>query len=268
MSKTKTLPVSPVGLIETHCHLDKLKAEPLIELIQKAHDYGVEEIVTICVNPAQFDEVIALSLMSERIVTTQGVHPHEARLWTDEADEHLQRNLAHPKVRAVGEIGLDYYYNHSPRDVQIKVFERQLEIAGQHDLPVVIHSRDACEDMIAILKNAGSTLLKKGVVHSFSSSLALAECALEQDFFLGFNGIITFKNAESVRDAVRLAPIEQILLETDAPYLAPTPFRGRENAPHYLPLVALTLCEIKGLEPHEALPVINQKSREFFSLPN
>lgn len=266
MKKEKIIPKSPFPLFETHCHLDKLKEAPLEELLELAHQHGVKKIVTICVNPQQFDEVIAIAESHENLFTTQGVHPHQAIEWNDKARDHLLRNLSHPKVLAIGEIGLDYHYNFSPPDVQRAVFREHLEIAAEHDLPVIIHSREACDDMMAILRSMGPKLKRKGVIHSFSSSLDLAKLAIELDFYLGFNGMITFKNAQDVREALSTTPLNRLLLETDAPYLTPTPFRGRENAPHYLPLVAQMAAEIKDISLQELIETTYKNSQTFFSL--
>jgi len=139
-----------------------------------------------------------------------------------------------PKMVAVGEIGLDYHYNNSPPEIQRSAFERQLQIACDQDLPVVIHTRDADEDTKAILKNFSSKLKRKGVVHSFTSTLELAEFVLSEGFYIGFNGIITFKKAENVQEVVKITPVERILFETDSPFLTPVPHTGKENAPFYL----------------------------------
>jgi TatD DNase family protein len=165
---------------------------------------------------------------------------------------------------AIGEIGLDYHYSKSPHDEQRQAFEEQLQIAIDFNLPVVIHSRDADEDTMAILKNFSSTLKRKGVIHSFTSGLKLAELAIKENFYLGFNGIITFKNAENVRDALRLTPVEKILLETDSPFLTPDPYRGMENAPYYLPFIAEKIAEVKNLELTSVLEHAYKNSIDLF----
>jgi len=152
---------------------------------------------------------------------------------------------------AVGEIGLDYHYNNSPREIQRKVFEKQLQIAADTDLPVIIHTREADEDTKSILKNFSPHLKKKGVIHSFTSGKELAEWVLNENFYLGFNGIVTFKKAENVQEIVKMSPLERILLETDAPFLTPVPHRGKENAPHYLPFVAQKIADLKGITARE-----------------
>jgi TatD DNase family protein len=259
----------PMGLgpfIETHCHLDYLKTHPLPELLDLAQKHGVEKIVTIAVSPQNLQTVIDLAQTHSMVYCTQGIHPHQAKECNKEVLETIERNLSHPKVVAVGEIGLDYHYNHSPRDQQIQVFREHLLMAAAHDKPVVIHSRDADEDMQAILKEFAPVLKRKGVIHSFSSSLSLAKVALECDFYLGFNGIITFRNADLVREAVALAPIERILFETDAPFLTPMPYRGQENGPQYLPFIAQQVAQIKQLSLESLIEQVGRNSRQFFSL--
>ena len=251
-------------IIETHCHLDYLEKEPLADILQKSKEIGIERIITISVDPENLDKVFALSQAHEEVYFTQGIHPHDAK---DAKDDDLKKIIdrsSEPKMVAVGEIGLDYHYNHSPRDIQIKIFEQQLEIAIQTKKPVVIHNRESDDDMMAILKNIGHNLPKAGVVHSFSSSKKLAQVALDQGFYLGFNGMITFKNAQNVRDIVSYAPLERLLIETDSPFLTPTPHRGKENAPFYLPHILEKLAEIKGIPVMEAEQVLYKNSFDLF----
>ncbi|MDX1818719.1 MAG: TatD family hydrolase, partial [Marinobacter sp.] len=162
--------------------------------------------------------------------------------------------------------GLDYFYDNSDREVQKQAFAEQLQLACDLDLPVVIHSREADEDTIAILKEFENSLTRRGVIHSFTSGPGLAKYALDQGWCLGFNGITTFNKAENVRDIVRMSPIEQILLETDAPFLTPVPYRGRENAPFYLPFVAENIAKVKDLPLEQVLSQTYLNSlRTFFS---
>lgn len=235
-------------LIETHCHLDYLKALPLEEIRTLIKEAGITKVVTIGVDPENLDKVKELSDTYPEIYFTQGIHPHDAKNATDVEFQKIISRAVMPKMVAVGEIGLDYHYNNSPADVQKSVFEKQLQIACDQDLPVVIHTRDADEDTKSILKNFSSTLKRKGVVHSFTSSLELAEFVLNEGFYIGFNGIITFKKAENVQEVVKITPSERILFETDSPFLTPVPHRGKENAPYYLPFVAAKIAELKNLE--------------------
>jgi TatD DNase family protein len=234
-------------MVETHCHLDYLKAEPLEAILGKIKDAGIEKIITIGVDPDNLDKVRDLAAAWPQVFYTQGIHPHDARLATEIEYEKIRSRSGEEKMLAVGEIGLDYHYNNSSPADQRRAFEIQLEIAVTHDLPVVIHTREADDDTIAILKNCAASLRRKGVLHSFTAGVELAEFALAEGFFLGFNGIITFKKAENVQEIVKLTPMERILLETDSPFLAPVPHRGQENAPYHLPLIAQKVAELKQL---------------------
>ena len=235
-------------MIETHCHLDYLKAEPLEEIRRKIKEAGITKIITIGVDPENLDKVMELSNAFEEIYFTQGIHPHDAKEATEVEFQKIISRASLPKMVAVGEIGLDYHYNNSPPEVQRAVFEKQLQLASDLDLPVVIHTRDADEDTRAILKNFSSSLKRKGVVHSFTSTLELAQFVLDEGFYIGFNGIITFKKSEGVQEVVKMTPAERILFETDSPFLTPVPHRGKENAPFYLPFVAAKIAELKNLD--------------------
>ena len=235
-------------LIETHCHLDYLKALPLDEIRKLISEAEISKVITIGVDPENLDKVKEISDLYPEIYFTQGIHPHDARLATELEFSKIKDRASLPKMVAVGEIGLDYHYNNSPQDIQKSVFEKQLQLAADLDLPVVIHTRDAEEDTKSILKNFAPYLKRKGVVHSFTSSKELAEFVLGEGFYLGFNGIITFKKAENVQEVVKITPPEQILFETDSPFLTPVPHRGKENAPYYLPFVAAKIAELKNMD--------------------
>jgi TatD DNase family protein len=234
--------------IETHCHLDYLKALPLEEIRQKISEAGITKVITIGVDPLNLDKVKELSDSCEEIYFTQGIHPHDAKEATEVEFGKISTRAPLKKMVAVGEIGLDYHYNNSPPEIQKTVFEKQLQLACDHDLPVVIHTRDADEDTKSILRNFSTFLKRKGVVHSFTSSLELAEFVLSEGFYLGFNGIITFKKAENVQEVVKITPAEKILFETDSPFLTPVPHRGKENAPYYLPFIAQKIAELKNMD--------------------
>jgi TatD DNase family protein len=234
-------------MIETHCHLDYLKAEPLEVIRQKIKEAGITKVVTIGVDPLNLDLVMELSNNHEEIYFTQGIHPHDSKDATEVEFQKIIDRSVMKKMVAVGEIGLDYHYNNSPADFQRTVFEKQLQIACDQNLPVVIHTREAEEDTKAILKNFSSSLKSKGVIHSFTSSTELAEFVLSEGFHIGFNGIITFKKAENVQEVVKITPTDRILFETDSPFLTPVPHRGKENAPYYLPFVAAKIAELKGI---------------------
>lgn len=257
MSKTrKEIPLFNIPIIETHFHLDMLKTLSRQEVVDKAHAQNIEKMVTISTCAENLDEVILMSKTFEAVYCTQGLHPHDGKDWNEEVKAHMLSNLKNPdntKIVAIGEIGLDYYYTKSPREEQIKAFEEQLQIAIDFDLPVVIHTRDADEDTMSVLKNMAPALKKKGVIHSFTSGLDLCQTCLDLGFSIGFNGIITFKTAQNVRDALAIVPLDRILLETDSPFLTPDPYRGVENGPYYLPFIAQKVAEVKAVSVEEVL---------------
>jgi TatD DNase family protein len=264
--KRREIPILGHPIIETHCHLDYLKEAELLETLETSKKYGISKIVTISVEPNNLDTVIDLAKNHEEIYCTQGIHPHQALTWNHSVKDHILKNLQNEKVVAVGEIGLDYYYNKSPREKQIEAFKEQLEIAITHDKPVVIHTRDADEDTIEILNEYAPRMQKKGVIHSFTSSMELAKIALSHGFYLGFNGIITFKTAQNVRDVLEICPLERILLETDAPFLTPVPYRGKENAPFYLPFIAEFVAKTKEEDLDNVLKTCFNNSNALFNL--
>lgn len=267
-SKRKEIPLFKHPIIETHFHLDMLKSLSREEIVEKCIAQNIVRMITISTNPNNLDEVISIASSFEKIYCTQGLHPHEGKEWNEDVKHHVLKNLSdtnrNKKIVAVGEIGLDYYYSKSPREEQLKAFEEQLQIAADFNLPVVIHSRDADDDTIAVLKNFSASVKQKGVIHSFTSGLELAQFALDEGYYLGFNGIITFKNAENVRDALRMTPMNRILLETDSPFLTPDPYRGFENAPFYLPFIAEKIAEVKATSIDEVLLSAYQNSVSLF----
>ena len=262
--KRRDIPHFKTPIIETHCHLDYLDQADLEITLAKSRQVGIERIITIAVSAGNLESVMKLATSSANIWGTQGIHPHEAESYTPEVDAIIRRNAVHAKILAVGEIGLDYYYDHADRAVQRSVFEQQLQTAIELDLPVVIHTREADDDTRDILKNCSTSLNRKGVIHSFTSSVALAEFCLAEGFMLGFNGITTFKSADNVRQVVAATPMTQLLLETDAPYLTPVPYRGRPNAPYYLPFIAETLAAIKEVDVEVLLQQAYRNSLDVF----
>lgn len=269
-TQTKSIPAFNTPMIETHCHLDYLQQAKPSEMVARAREQGVHRIVTIAVAPDNLAVVRQIAAKHDSVYCTQGVHPHEASQYTAEVGQNIRAAAADDSnVVAIGEIGLDYHYDHSPRQQQQQAFTEQLQIACDLGKPIVVHTRDADADTQAILSDFTRHGLK-GVIHSFTSGLALAEFCLSEGFTLGFNGIITFRSADNVRAVLMQTPLDQILLETDAPYLTPVPFRGRENAPYYLPLVAQAVAEVKGLEPEAVIAQTTRNAQQLFfsSLPS
>lgn len=267
MSKKKPrrqIPRFEHPIIETHCHLDYLDEDELIPTLQQSREVGIERIITIAVAPANLDRVLELATGHDNIWGTQGIHPHEAASYNIEVDAIIRQRMAQARIVAVGEIGLDYYYDHADRGIQQRVFEQQLQIAVDTDQPIVVHTRDAEEDTRAILQNFSGKIGRRGVIHSFTSSLSLAEFCLAEGFSLGFNGITTFNQAENVREVVTATPLAQLLLETDAPYLTPAPYRGKTNAPYYLPFIAEKIAEVKVCEVEQLLAQTWRNSMDLF----
>ena len=264
MSKTKRpIPVFDQPIIETHCHLDYLEGEAVSEVLERATAKGVERIVTISVSPDNLAKVRELT-ENPLIWGTQGIHPHDADAFTEATAAEILKHGNDEKIVAIGEIGLDYYYEHSDRAVQRKVFEQQLEIAIQLGQPIVVHTREADEDTQAILKNFSSQLKGNGVIHSFTSGLPLAEFCLNEGFMLGFNGIVTFNSAQNVRDVAAITPLDRMLVETDSPYLTPAPYRGHPNEPQYLPFIVEKLAEVKEQTVEVILEHTYQNAKQLF----
>ncbi len=237
--------------IDSHCHIDGPEYDAdREEVIARAKDAGVETMLNVGTgdpHSGAFERAVALAEKHSEIFCAIGVHPHDAKLFDDAAERQLI-DLANQsdKVVAWGEIGLDYHYDHSPRDVQREVFRRQLRIARQLNLPVVIHSREADDDTIAILREELNGYERAGVLHCFGGSLRMAQDAIELGFFISFAGNLTFKKAEDLRDIARQLPLDRLLVETDCPYLTPVPFRGKRNEPARVVETARYLAELHG----------------------
>ena len=254
-------------LIDSHCHLDfEDFGTEVPEVIARAHAAGVGGMITICTHASKFAQVAAVAdkFAVQNVWCSVGIHPHHAG---DAAEQVSAADIMalskHPRVVGIGECGLDYYYNHSVADAQIKSFEMQIEAALAEDLPVIIHSREADDDTIRILKAAGPKL--RGVMHCFSGTRRLAEAALEIGFYISLSGILTFNKSQDLRDIARDVPLDKLLVETDSPYLAPVPLRGKRNEPAYTAHTAAKLAEIKGL-PVEQMGEIT--TANFFTLFN
>jgi TatD DNase family protein len=240
-----------VKLVDSHCHLDDHQFDgDREETIARARAAGVETMLAIGTGegPPDLEAAIRLAAQYEFIYSTVGVHPHDAAKAGDETFAQLERLVRHLKVCAVGEIGLDYHYDFSPRDVQRAVFERQLGLAAAAGLPVVIHTREAWADTLSILRAAAP---KAGIMHCFTGDAAQAHEALDLGFHLAFGGVLTFPKAEAVRDAARITPSDRLLVETDCPYLAPVPRRGKRNEPAFIVETALRLAMIRGCPVEE-----------------
>jgi len=244
-----------VKLVDSHCHLDdKQFAADRDAVIDRARAAGVERLMAIGTGdgPPDLETAVRLADAFPFFYATVGVHPHDASKAVDESFDRLRDLLAHPKVLALGEIGLDYHYDFSPRDTQRAVFVRQIELAREAGIPIVIHTREAWTDTLQILRENYSGA---GIFHCFTGGPAEAREALDLGFHLSFGGVLTFPKAEPVREAARLTPQDRLLVETDAPYLAPVPHRGKRNEPAFLVDTVRKLAEIRGTSPEELAAV-------------
>jgi TatD DNase family protein len=226
-------------------------------------------LVTIGVDPGSLPVVQGISEKYENVFHTVGYHPHDSIDVKDEDLVALEAAAKHPKCRAVGEIGLDYHYDHSPRDVQQKRLQDQLEIALRTQQPVIIHSREGEEDLLRALKAFSARVPSgsiPGVIHCFTGTRDFGRACLDLGFYISFSGILTFKNAENLRDCAREFPLERILVETDSPYLAPIPFRGKKCEPSMVRLTAMKLAEVKGVSFEEVARMTTANSRRFFRI--
>ncbi|MGA8438690.1 MAG: TatD family hydrolase [Candidatus Sulfotelmatobacter sp.] len=258
-------------LVDSHAHLDgKPFASDREQVIARAREAGVEAMVAIGNgdSPAQVDCGIKLAEQYEFVYATLGIHPHEARLADEAAYQNMERLARHPKVIAWGEIGLDYFYDHSPRDVQKEVFRRQMGLAATAKLPIVIHCRpsqasdNAWDDCFDLLHEHWSKQGSGGILHCFTGNWRHAKIALEMGFMISFAGNLTFPKAQQIRDAAREVPLDRILIETDSPYLAPVPHRGQRNEPAFVKETARKLGELRGLTTEE---VGQQTTRNFYN---
>ncbi len=254
--------MSAAGLVDSHCHLDHQQFHGETEaLLERAAAAGVRHFLTIGTGdgPPVLDVAIRFAERFPNVWATVGVHPHDASKANARTFDELRALVKHPKVVAVGEVGLDYHYDFSPREVQNEVFLEQLRIAREAAKPVVIHTREAWDDTMKVLEGPG-------VVHCFTGDAEQARQAVELGFHLGFGGVLTFPKSESVREAARLAPEDRLLLETDCPYLAPIPFRGKRNEPAYLAHTARKLAEVRGISEAEVARITSDNFENLFGL--
>jgi len=249
-----------VKLTDSHCHLDHEQFhEDREAVIERARAAGVECMMAIGTGdgPPDLEAGIRLADRYPFIYATVAVHPHEASKATEETFARLRELAQHPKVLAIGEMGLDYHYDFSPRQVQREVFERQLDLAAEARKPIVIHTREAWADTLEVLR---SRWRGEGIMHCFTGDEEQAREALDLGFYLSFGGVLTFPKAETVRQAARIAPEDRILVETDCPYLAPVPRRGKRNEPAFIVDTARRLAEVRGIAPEA---IAEQTTRNF-----
>ncbi len=258
-------------LIDSHAHLDTPAFDAdRDEVIARAQAAGVElflEIAGSDVAKGSLATGIALAEQHDFIYAAVGLHPHEASIYDEALEQQFLQLAQHPKVIGWGEIGLDYYYDHSPRDVQQRVFRWQLELALQVELPVIIHTRDAEDDTIQILRE---TWFERGgnefggIIHCFTGTQNLADAALAMGFHISFSGVVTFKNANELRAVAASVPLNQLLVETDCPYLAPVPYRGKRNEPAFVKETAAFLANLRGVSFEEMAELTSANFKRLF----
>ncbi len=254
-------------LVDTHCHLDFPEYEESeADVVERAKQAGVGSMLTIGINQESSRRAIELSRQFPEVYAAIGIHPHDAAKATDHDFEVFERLLEKEDVVALGETGLDFYYENSPKETQIKVLKRFLEMSKIKNLPYIFHVRDAFSEFFEVMKKYESRNLR-GVMHCFSGGEAEAEEALRHGLLISFTGILTFKKSDQVREVAKAIPLDKILLETDSPFLAPQSHRGKTNEPSFLPEIAEVLAEVKGVTTEEVAEVTTENCRKLFGFP-
>ncbi len=251
-------------LVDSHCHLDFPEFQEDFEaVLARAEEAGIKTMMTICTHVTKFDQVHAIAKAHDNIFCTVGIHPHNADSEPEVTVDQLVEWASGPKVVGFGETGLDYFYEHSPREIQQRQFRTHIEAARKLDLPVIVHTRDAEEDTLAIIEEEYNKAPFRGLIHCFSASDEFAQRVVSMGFYISISGIVTFKKAEELREAIKNVPVDRLLVETDAPYLAPIPKRGKRNEPAYTAFTAAKVAEIKGLSEEE---FAKQSTDNYFTL--
>lgn len=259
-------------LVDSHCHIDGEQFDAdREEVIQRAQEAGVAAMLNIGTgspNSDSFEKTIELAETHENIFASVGIHPHDAKEYDHKAEEKLINLVkSSRKVIAWGEIGLDFYYDHSPRKIQEEVFRRQIRVARELDLPIIIHSRDADRETVEILTaECDFPEFRGGIMHCFGGSGEMAEGLMKIGFLISFAGNVTFNKAENLRDAARVVPLEKLLIETDCPYLAPIPMRGKRNEPGFVRHTAEFLADFYGVEPEKLAKQTTENFLKFFKI--
>jgi TatD DNase family protein len=251
-------------LIDSHAHLEMKEFDSdRREVIERARQSGIDCIVTVGTNLSLSRKALSIARHYENIYATVGVHPHDVAKLDDTSFDELKAMAQDPKVVAYGEIGLDYFRNLSPREQQIEMFGRQLELAAELKLPVIIHDRDAHEETLSLIK---SSSVRRGVFHCFSGDWAMARQCIDLGFYISVPGVVTFNKSTVLREVVRQAPLDALLLETDCPYLTPVPHRGKRNEPSFIIHTAKKVAEIKGMTWEDLAQTATRNTRKLFGL--
>ncbi|WP_449538318.1 TatD family hydrolase [Ferdinandcohnia sp. Marseille-Q9671] len=253
-------------LIDTHAHLNAIQyQDDLEEVIERAQKEGVTTIVVVGFDRETITRAIELAEQYEFIYATVGWHPVDAIDMTDEDLQWIEELCSHPKVVALGEMGLDYHWDKSPKDIQKEVFRKQIALAKKVKLPIIIHNREATADIIEILEEENAREVG-GIMHCFTGSVEVAKQCMDMNFYISFGGPVTFKNAKKPKEVAVEIPLDRLLIETDCPYLTPHPFRGKRNEPSYVKYVAEQLAELKGVSFEEIAQKTTDNAKRFFGI--
>lgn len=252
-----------IFFVETHTHLDLIKRNAQ-EVVKDAAEKKVTKMVTIGIDLESSKIALEFASLFEGVYAAIGFHPHESKFLDEENLKELDKLSKKDKVVAIGETGLDYYWKHSNLSCQMEAFRKQVNLAGKLNLPLIIHDREAHRDTLKILAEEAKGL--KILLHCFSGDLKMANACIERGYYLGIGGVVTFNNAKMLRAIVEEIPLENLVLETDSPYLAPHPFRGKPNEPKYIPLIAEKIAEIKGISLEKVAKTTSKTAQEFFGI--
>lgn len=251
-------------MIDTHSHINMIESLSLDEIIKNAFDNGIDKIIVPSAYPADMENIMDLVNKYDNVYGMLGIHPSEVKSWDDSFIEKIKNYAKNSKIAAIGEIGLDYYWDKSFNDLQKEVFIKQIKLANELELPIDIHDREAHKDTFDIIQeyNKGS----KVIMHCFSGSVEFARECIKAGYYLGIGGVVTFKNAIKMKEVVKTVPLERILLETDAPYLTPVPFRGKENQPAYIKYVAEEIASLREITKEEVALVTTENAKTVFNI--
>jgi TatD DNase family protein len=253
-------------LFDSHAHLNAIQyEEDIVEVIQRARDEKVTHIVVVGFDRDTISKAMELTDKYDMIYAAVGWHPVDAIDMTDEDLNWIKQLASHPKVVAIGEMGLDYYWDKSPKDIQKEVFRKQIQLAKEVKLPIIIHNRDATEDVVRILQEEDASEVG-GIMHCFTGSLEVAKQCMDMNFYISFGGPVTFKNAKKPKEVVKEIPMDRLLIETDCPYLTPHPFRGKRNEPSYVKYVAEQIAELRGVTLEEVGTKTSDNARKLFGI--
>ena len=253
-------------LFDTHAHLNAIQyEEDIVEVIQRAKSEGVTHIVVVGFDQDTIKRAMELTEQYDMIYAAVGWHPVDAIDMTDDDLKWIKELASHPKVVAIGEMGLDYYWDKSPKDVQKEVFRKQIQLAREVKLPIIIHNREATEDVIKILQEEKASEVG-GIMHCFTGSLEVAKQCMDMNFYISFGGPVTFKNAKKPKEVAAEIPMDRLLIETDCPYLTPHPFRGKRNEPSYVKYVAEQIATLKGVSVEEIARKTSDNAMRLFGI--